>query len=70
MWWSWFLALSGTAAMFVIGRKKKWGWLWFIFNELMWIIYAITTKQYGFIFGSIAYGTVAIKSYRHWKRDE
>jgi hypothetical protein len=70
MWWSWILAISGTGAMFVIGRKKRWGWLWFIFNECLWVTYSLITKQYGFILGAMAYGTVAIKSFLHWSRDE
>lgn len=66
---SWILAISGTAAMFVIGKKLVWGWLWFLFNEFMWITYALITKQYGFIFAAVTYGTVAIRSYIRWKKE-
>jgi hypothetical protein len=64
---SWVLALSGVAAIYFIGRKHIWGWIWATLNEAMWIYYAISTKQYGFIFAAIAYSVVYIKSYRHWK---
>jgi hypothetical protein len=64
---SWILALSGTAAIYFVGRKQIWAWLWLTFNECLWIFYAITTKQYGFIFAAIAYSIVYIRSYRHWK---
>ena len=64
---SWVLALSGVAAIYFVGRKQIWGWIWATFNEAMWIYYAIITKQYGFIFAAIAYSAVYIRSYRHWK---
>ena len=70
MMWSWVLAVIGVAGIYFVGRKKKWAWLWLIFNECFWIIYAVTTKQYGFIFAAIAYSVVYIKSYRHWKELE
>ena len=54
----------------VRGRKKKWAWLWLIFNECLWVIYAVTTEQYGFIFAALAYTAVYIKSFLHWKREE
>jgi hypothetical protein len=37
---------------------------------VLWITYALITKQYGFIFSAIAYAAVYIKSYIHWKREE
>ena len=64
---SWVLALSGTAAIYFVGRKHIWGWIWLTFNEVMWIYYALATKQYGFIFAAVAYSIVYIKSYIHWK---
>ena len=67
---SYVLALSGVVAIYFIGRKRIWGWIWATLNEVMWIYYAVTTKQYGFIFAAIAYSVVYIKSYLHWKREE
>jgi len=69
MWWSWVLALNGTAAIYFVGRKQKWAWLWLLFNECLWTVYALTTKQYGFIFAAVAYGIVYIRSYIHWSKE-
>ena len=68
--WSWILAAIGVTGIFFVGRKTIWGWLVLLLNECLWIIYAITTEQYGFIFAAIAYATVYIKSFIHWKRDD
>jgi hypothetical protein len=70
MWWSWILAGIGVTGIFLVGRKTIWGWLVLCVNEVLWIVYALTTKQYGFIVAAIAYGIVYVKSFMHWKKDE
>jgi hypothetical protein len=67
--WSWGLTAVGIAGIFVVGQKTIWGWWVLLFNECLWIIYAIHTEQYGFIVAAIAYAAVYIKSYFGWKRD-
>jgi hypothetical protein len=67
--WSWVLAVIGVAGIFFVGQKTIWGWWVLLFNEVLWIAYALSTDQYGFIFSAIAYGVVYIKSYVHWSRD-
>jgi nicotinamide riboside transporter PnuC len=68
--WSWVLAVIGVTGIFFVGRKTIWGWLVLLVNECLWIVYAVTTKQYGFIFAAIAYGIVYIKSYLLWRLEE
>jgi hypothetical protein len=67
---SYILAVIGVAGIYFVGRKKKWAWLWLIFNECLWIIYAVATNQYGFIFAAVAYSAVYIKSFIHWRNDD
>ena len=67
--WSWVLAAIGVTGMFLVGRKTVWGWLVLLANETLWTIYAIHTKQYGFIAMALAYAGVYIKSFIHWKRE-
>ena len=68
-YWSWILAAIGVSGIFFVGQKSIWGWLVLLANEFLWIVYAITTQQYGFIFAALAYATVYIRSYLHWKKD-
>jgi hypothetical protein len=68
--WSWILALIGVTGIYFVGRKTIWGWFVLGFNECLWMIYAITSHQYGFIFASLAYAATYTRSYLHWKRDE
>jgi|LauGreDrversion4_2_1035121.scaffolds.fasta_scaffold04379_19 hypothetical protein len=68
--WSYVLAAIGVTGIFFVGRKTIWGWLVLLLNECLWIVYAVTTKQYGFIFAAIAYAVVYIKSFLHWKNED
>jgi hypothetical protein len=67
--WSWVLAAIGVSGIFFVGQKTIWGWLILLANECLWIIYAVTTQQYGFIFAALAYATVYIRSFLHWRKD-
>jgi hypothetical protein len=69
-YWSYVLALIGVSGIFLVGRKTIWGWLILCVSECLWIVYALETKQYGFIISALAYGAVYVKSYIGWRRDE
>jgi nicotinamide riboside transporter PnuC len=67
--WSWVLAAIGVTGIFFVGKKVVWAWLILLVNEAIWIAYAISTKQYGFIVMATAYAIVYIKSYLAWKKE-
>jgi len=67
--WSYVLAAIGVTGIFFVGRKTIWGWFVLLFNEVLWIAYALITNQYGFILSAIAYAIVYIKSYMLWRRE-
>jgi hypothetical protein len=69
MMWSYVLAAIGVTGIFFVGRKTIWGWFVLLFNEVLWIAYALITNQYGFILSAIAYAVVYIKSYLLWRRE-
>jgi len=68
--WSYVLAAIGVTGIFFVGRKTIWGWFVLLFNEVLWIAYALITNQYGFILSAIAYAIVYIKSYALWRRED
>ena len=70
MFWSWVLAVIGVAGIYFVGRKTIWEWLVLLFNECLWITYALITDQYGFIFSALAYAIVYIRSYIHWSKEK
>ena len=69
-YWSWVLAVIGVTGIFFVGRKTIWGWHILLVNEILWVTYAVVTKQYGFIFSALAYGIVYVRSYIHWSKDK
>lgn len=69
-YWSWLLAAIGVAGIYFVGRKTIWGWLVLLVNECLWVAYALSTDQYGFIFMAVAYAAVYIRSYIHWKKED
>jgi hypothetical protein len=69
-YWSWLLAILGVSGMYFVGKKTVWGWLVLLANEVIWVIYALITQQYGFIAMAIAYAFVYIKSYLEWRRED
>jgi hypothetical protein len=69
-YWSWLLAVLGVSGMYFVGKKTVWGWLVLLANEVIWVVYAFVTQQYGFIAMAVAYAYVYIKSYFEWRKAE
>jgi hypothetical protein len=61
-YWSYILAPFGLAGMWIAGRNH-WGWLLSIFTQILWLTYAVATKQYGFMIGSTAYLFVYLRNF-------
>lgn len=69
MWWSWVLTTIGITGYILIGRKVWWAWYVNIGVQVLWIIYAIQTKQYGFIVSAVMYAIVFATNARKWTND-
>lgn len=66
MAWSISLALIGIVGLYIAGRKSHWGWFIGLIAQALWIVFAITTGQYGFILSAIAYGWVYGTNWLKW----
>jgi hypothetical protein len=67
-WWSWALTAVGVFGLWLAGRRSPWGWAVGIGAQVLWLAYAISTKQWGFLVSCFAYGAVYIKNFRAWRR--
>lgn len=65
-WWSWLLTLFGVVGLWLAGSRRRGGWALGIFAQGLWIAYALSTGQYGFIASALAYGFVYVRNYRAW----
>jgi hypothetical protein len=63
------LSVIGVAGMLVIGAGRWWGWLIALANECLWLVFAVLTKQYGFIIGAAVYGTVNTYNALRWRQN-
>ena len=69
-YWSWLLAVLGVSGMYFVGKKTVWGWLVLLANEVIWVVYAFVTQQYGFIVMAVAYAYVYVMSSFEWRKEE
>lgn len=68
-WWSWLLTTIGVAGLWLAGSKKSLGWMIGILAQALWIAYALSTKQYGFLVSAVCYGAVYFRNWRRWRRN-
>lgn len=67
--WSIVLSAVGIMGMYLAGSKNLWGWVGAFSAQVLWIIFAVATKQYGFILSALAYGWVYGRNYMKWRRE-
>lgn len=70
MIWSLVLAAVGVLGLFIAGRKHWAGWAIGLGAQVLWVIYALVTRQYGFLASAFAYGAVYGNNLRRWVADE
>ena len=63
MWWSWVLAVIGCVGIHFAGKGNKWGWALGVGAQVLWMGYAVTTKQYGFCLTAVVYGFFQSKAF-------
>lgn len=66
--WSWILTGCGVTAMILTGMHHKIGWLIGILGQSLWMVYALWTRQYGFLAGAFAFGSVYAYNWLKWHR--
>lgn len=70
MWWSWVLAAIGVAGLYLTTRRDWRGYLIGAVVQVLWVAYAVTTQQWGFILSAVAYGAVNALGIVRWRRSE
>jgi nicotinamide riboside transporter PnuC len=68
--WSFVLSGLGVVSLYLTGKKLAVGWLVGLFNTALWVIYALTTAQYGFLVSSAVFTVVQVKNYLEWTKKE
>lgn len=68
-YWSWLLTAVGVFGLWLAGRKDRRGWVVGVFAQVLWIAYALSTRQWGFLVSAGAYGWVYLRNARAWRQD-
>lgn len=66
--WSWLLTAVGVTGLYFAGQRKAWAWLIGVGAQVLWLAYALTTTQYGFVVSAVAYGVVYARNAMEWMR--
>lgn len=66
--WAWSVALTiiGVGGMYIVGNKHRWGFLVNLGGQVLWLTYAVTTQQWGFIPASFLWAWVYFRNWREW----
>lgn len=70
MWWSWILTAIGVLGIYLAGKKNYWGWGVGLFAQVLWVTYGIVSEQWGFIVSAFVYGSVYLKNFRAWRKEQ
>ena len=67
-YWSWILTAVGVFGLWLAGRRNPLGWAVSLGAQGLWIAYALTTQQYGFLVSAGAYGWVYARNFTAWRQ--
>ena len=70
MMWDWFLASAGIFGLYLMTKKKAEGFAVGLILQIFWLIYAISTEQYGFIMSALGFGFMNAWGLYRWTRPE
>jgi hypothetical protein len=61
----WVTTVTGAVVMYLAGRSprsRRAAWYLGVANQIPWIAYAVIAKSWGFVPGSLLYGTVYVRN--------
>lgn len=68
--WSWILTAIGATGLLLAGKKVPWAWLVGLGAQVLWVAYAVATRQWGFLASAFIYGSVYLRNHLLWQRAE
>lgn len=67
--WSWGLAAVGVSGVYLTTKKLYAGYVVGVLVQVLWISYAVSTRQWGFIASALAFGWVNALGWYRWTRN-
>src|SRR5215204_3197160 len=66
----WIISAGTFAGTWAIGNKVWWCWLLVFFVQEIWLLYILTTRQWGLLPGMIALSSIHVRNHLRWQREE
>lgn len=66
-YWSWLLTAVGVTGLWMAGSGKWWGWGIGLGAQVLWLAYAVSTQQWGFVPACGVYGFMYFRNLRRWR---
>lgn len=67
--WSVALGIAGITGQYIISLKSYKGYIVGMLTQVLWFIFAVQTKQYGFILLCSLYFGIYWKGFVAWRKD-
>ena len=64
---AWVLSATSALMLWQMGNKSKWGPRLGIANQVLWIVYAVYTEQWGLLPGVLLYTAIHIRNLYRWE---
>ena len=67
---TWLLSITSVIMLWLMGNKNKYAPYVGIGNQVLWVVYVISTKQYGLLLGVLMYLIVHIRNATKWNKED
>jgi hypothetical protein len=61
------LSVVGMLGFYLVGEKRRSGWLVGIVSQFLWLAYAVAFRQWGFVLGCFIFGGTYLRNWLRWK---
>lgn len=68
VWWSIGLSVIAVGVQWLIGNRWTPAWLLAVGAQGLWAVYAVWTRQWGFIGSAVVFGALNVRNYRKWRQ--
>lgn len=65
--WSWIAAAVSIAGLWISGHNPRWGWIYGIASQAVWVTYGLVTDQPGMLLLSVAFVILYGRNLRRWR---
>jgi hypothetical protein len=68
--WSIALSVIGLGGLYLVGNKSQVGFVIGLSVQVLWIIFALVTYQWGFILSALGYGAMNLRNLLKWRAEK